>query len=145
MKAVYLSIGSNVDPAKHIPAAMELLKLTFPTARFSSVYETEPVGPAGKEKFWNLAAVIHSGDTKEILVQKLREIETAQGRVRSGNKYAPRTLDIDILPQEDYQNQAFIMIPLAEIAPQEKDPLTGKSFKDLAERMQEEGKKFRKV
>lgn len=52
-------------------------------------------------------------------------------------------IDIDILPQQDYQHQAFIMIPLAEITPEEIDPETGKSFSDLAAPLQKEAANFK--
>jgi 2-amino-4-hydroxy-6-hydroxymethyldihydropteridine diphosphokinase len=145
MKAVYLSIGSNIEPEKYVPEAFKLLKRDFPSIKLSSIYETEPVGPAGDQKFWNAAAVIQTEEATPELVIKMRKIEESLGRVRSANKYAPRTLDIDILPQEDYQNQAFIMIPLAEIAPQEKDPETGKSFLELALKLTKDSEKFRKI
>lgn len=145
MKEVYLSIGSNVDPAQHIPAAIALLKKTFPGIEISPVYETDPVSPAGPQKFWNLAAALKTNENAESLIQKFREIEKKLGRVRSENKYAPRTLDIDLLPQEDYEKQAFIIIPLAEIKPEAKDLRSGKSFRELAEGLKDKAKKFRKV
>ncbi len=145
MNTVYLSLGSNVHPEQHIPAALEFLKQTFQIKKISSTYETSPIGPAGSQNFWNAAAAIQTDDTKEALVLKLRRIEEIMGRVRSENKFAPRTIDIDILPQPDYQKHAFIMIPLAEIAPEEKDPETGKSFGELAETLKEEAENFIRV
>ena len=144
MKAVYLSLGSNVNPEQHIPRAIELLKKNFNVLRVSSVYETDPVGPAGSSKFWNLAVAIQV-KSSDPLLPKIREIETALGRTRAGNKFSPRTMDIDILPQTDYQKLAFVMIPLAEIAPDEKDPQTGKSFEEIAEKFREEAKSFKKI
>jgi 2-amino-4-hydroxy-6-hydroxymethyldihydropteridine diphosphokinase len=145
MREVYLSIGSNIDPAKHIPAAVTLLKNTFPGILVSSAYETDPVGPAGPQKFWNLAAALQTDEKPEVLVQKFREIEKQLGRVRSENKYAPRSLDIDVLPQEGYEEQAFIMIPLAEIRPEAKEMKSGKSFRELAEGLKDKAKNFRKI
>jgi 2-amino-4-hydroxy-6-hydroxymethyldihydropteridine diphosphokinase len=145
MREVYLSIGSNVDPARNVPAVIEILKQTFPGIRLSPVYETEPVGPAGREKFWNLAAALPTLEEKPALTARLRTIEEKLGRVRSADKYAPRPMDIDILPQPEYQSQAFIMIPLAEIAPEGKDAESGKTFLELAKTLQGEAKKFRKV
>lgn len=145
MSRVYLSLGSNVDPAKNIPAAIELLKKKFPSAVFSSVYETDPVGPAGDRKFWNLAAGIETSLSSTELTKILREIEASQGRRREADKFAPRTLDIDVLPQDGYQKLAFIIIPLSEIAPEEKDPETGKTFLELAGSLKEDSKNWRKV
>ena len=144
MKRVYLSLGSNIEPEKYIPAAIQLLKDNFKVLDVSSIYETDPVGPAGNLKFWNLAIAL-STDKEETLLPKIRSIESQLGRTRGENKFAPRTIDIDILPQPDYQKLAFIMIPLAEIAPKEKDPQTGKSFLELADKLREEAKSFRRI
>lgn len=143
----FLSLGSNIDPEENIPACLDLLKKEFSIQKVSSVYETEPVGPAGNQKFWNLALSLESDLARKVLTANLRRIEETLGRKRNPvDKFAPRTIDIDLLPQPDYQHQAFIMIPLAEIAPSEKDPETGKFFKELAKvlRHKEVGK-LRKV
>ncbi|MBP9864973.1 MAG: 2-amino-4-hydroxy-6-hydroxymethyldihydropteridine diphosphokinase [Candidatus Omnitrophica bacterium] len=146
MKDYYLSIGSNIEPEKNIPACLVLLKIRYPAIRFSQVYETDPVGPAGTEKFWNLAAVIPAAQSVEDLRTELRKIEASLGRVRApGNRFLPRVIDIDILPQADYETQAFIMIPLAEIAPLEQDEKSGKTFAELAEGLQSAASGFRKI
>ena len=119
MSEIFLSVGSNIDPAKHIPACIKALKKKFDVKAVSSIYETRPVGPAGKNNFWNFAAVIETDLDREKLRRELVAIESSLGRTRdSSNKFAPRTIDIDILPQKDYERFAFIMVPLAEIAPQ---------------------------
>ena len=130
----FLSIGSNVEPAKNIPACLKLLKETFPSAKFSSVYETDPVGPAGKEKFWNLAASLEIDLAKPALLEKLRALEEKLGRRRDPqNKFAARSIDLDILPQPGWQDFGFIVVPLSEIA-NEKDTETGKTFGELAQK-----------
>ncbi len=144
MNAVYLSLGSNIEPRKNIPAAIQQMRQDFNVLSVSSVYETDPVGPAGTLKFWNLCAAV-APLPGNLLQTKIRALEARLGRIREENKFAPRTIDIDILPQKDYQRFAFIMIPLAEIAPQEKDPETGKSFLELAGLLSKEAEKFRKV
>ena len=146
MKTVFLSIGSNVEPEKNVPACLKLLKERFHVLKISTIYETDPVGPAGDKKFWNLAVAIETERQDEALRQELRKIEEALGRVRpSKNKFAPRTMDLDILPQADYQHQAFIMIPLAEIAPEEKDTETNLTFQELARPLEASAQSFRKV
>lgn len=129
----FISIGSNIEPEKNIPRCLKLLKEIFTVKRVSSIYQTDPVGPAGDKKFWNLALEIGTNADRKATDRQLKEIETKLGRSRSqGNKFAPRTIDIDLLPQPDYQKQGFIMIPLAEIAGDEKDPETGRIFKAIA-------------
>ncbi len=136
MSSVFLSLGSNIEPENNIPACLRLMKEKLQVLKISPVYETDPVGPAGPQKFWNLAVEIESDFGKKALTEKLREIEAALGRSRNpDDKFAARTIDIDILPQPDYQNQAFIMIPLAGIAPETRDPETGETFKNLAEKL----------
>lgn len=133
MRRVFLSLGSNVQPEIHVPACLKSIQKTFKIIRHSSIYETDPVGPAGDKKFWNLTLEIETDQEKSLLVESLRKIEKKHGRTRSGkNKFEPRTIDIDLLPQEGYQTMSFIIIPLAEMAPESLDPETGKSFSDLA-------------
>lgn len=145
MSLVYLSLGSNIQPEKNIPTAIEKLKTAFNVTRISSCYETDPVGPAGPHKFCNMAVSIETDLSREILTKKIRTIESELGRVRSSNRFAPRTIDIDILPQTDYQKMAFIMIPLAEIAPGEIDAESGKSFAELADLLRAQAENFRKI
>ena len=134
MKTVFLSIGSNLSPQKNIPACLEILKKKFSVKKISSIYETEPVGPAGDREFWNLAAAIETDSDLKTLGSALRRVEEKLGRRRDGtDKFAARTIDLDILPQPGYQRQAFIMIPLAEIAPEEIDTESGKTFREIAE------------
>jgi 2-amino-4-hydroxy-6-hydroxymethyldihydropteridine diphosphokinase len=140
MSIFYLSLGSNIQPEKNVPACFDLLKTELAVQAISPIYETEPVGPAGCQKFWNAAVAVQSEESRENLSRHLRSIEARLGRTRSAaNRFAPRTIDIDLLPQPGYQKLAFIMIPLAEIAPQERDPETGKCFAVLAEGLSLQG------
>lgn len=135
-KIYYLSIGSNIQPEVNIPICLRLLRDSYPSVLFSQVYETDPVGPAGTAKFWNLAAAIKTSDDTAHLRIQLREIESKLGRVRSpDNRFLPRVIDIDILPQPEFTSHAFIMIPLSELAPSERDQATGKTFAELAEEL----------
>lgn len=141
----YLSIGSNISPEKNIPLCLTLLKTRYPSICFSQVYETDPVGPAGSDKFWNLAASVVTSETQNALRENLRGIESQLGRVRSANnRFLPRVIDIDILPQPDYTAQAFIMIPLAEIDPLQREESTGKTFGELAESLRGSALNFKR-
>ncbi len=132
MKSFFLGIGSNIDPKKNIPACLELLKKNFSVTKISSIYETEPVGPAGKAKFWNLAVRIETELDAKTLEMEVQRLEERLGRKRDpANKFAARTIDIDLLPQPGFEEQAFLMIPLAEIAPREK-ATDGRSFEEIA-------------
>ncbi len=134
MNRFFISIGSNLEPEKNIPACLTLLKKEFEGIKRSSVYETDPVGPAGDKKFWNLVVQIQTPLDKKSLVEKMREIEKQLGRKReAANRFAARTIDLDLLPTPDYADQGFVIIPLAEMAPAERDPVSGKTFRELAE------------
>jgi len=131
-RTVYLNIGSNLEPEKNIPACLEILKKKFQVKKISSIYETDAVGMQGA-KFWNLAVAIEIQYDIKNLIEVLHRIEDEMGRKRDpGNKFSPRTIDLDIVPQPGYQKQAFIMVPLAEIAPEEMDEESGKSLMELA-------------
>jgi len=146
MRSVFLSIGSNIQPEIHTPICVEHLKKNFDLAHLSSVYETEPVGPAGDKNFWNMAAEIRTDLDSKSLSDRIRKIEEKMGRVRSGkNKFEPRIIDIDLLPQSDYQTFAFIVIPLSEIAPEQVDTESNKTFGQLAERLKKEAQRMRKI
>lgn len=133
MNEFFLSIGSNVEPEKHVPACIQLLEQRLGLKRNSSIYKTAPMGPAGDQYFWNSVASVETELSKEALGKVLRDIESDLGRKRDPeNRFAPRTIDIDILPQEDFQTMAFIMVPLAEIHPEGTDEETGKTFAELA-------------
>ena len=141
MKSYFLSLGSNIKPEYHMPQCVELLEEQFGSIQVSSFYETDPVGPAGKDFFWNAVAHIKSGQAREALSDKLKQIEEELGRVRNvEDKFIARTIDIDILPQENYQKQGFIIIPLAEIASDIEDEESGLTFGELASQLSDEDK-----
>lgn len=132
MNTYFLSLGSNIEPEKNIPACLEIFKKEFTVKKISSVYETEPVGPAAGGKFWNLAVQIETPKNKTEAASAFRNIESRLGRVRGENKFAPRTMDIDVVPQPGYQTLGFIIIPLSEISPDMKDEETGRTWLELA-------------
>lgn len=145
-RTYFLSIGSNISPEKNIFACLETLKKRYVIKRISSIYETPPFGPCGTVNFWNLAVSFESPCSRETLQQELVEIEDLHGREREKkNKFAPRTIDLDLLPKPGYEKLAFVIIPLAEIAPEEKDPLSGKNFAELAAGLSQDASGFKKI
>lgn len=135
MARVYLSLGSNIRRYQHIHAGLDALDRAFVLTAISSVYESEAVGFNGSP-FLNLVVAIETTLPVGVLSQTLKSIEDANGRVRGGPKFAPRTLDIDILtyddlvgciegvvlPRDEILHNAFVLWPLAEIAPQDVHP-----------------------
>ena len=133
MQRFFISIGSNIRPEENIPQGLKQLQKCFSIEKTSSIYETTPVGTDSESNFWNLAVSILTSLPKAKIEEQLREIEKKIGRKRDPHdKFAPRTIDLDLLPQPNYQKLGFIIIPLAEIEPEYQDPETGKTFSELA-------------
>ena len=145
LQRVYLSLGSNIDREKNILACLDALGEHFGELIISPVYESESVGFAG-DSFYNLVVGIDSALSVGELAVIMRDIETANKRSRAGPKFGPRTLDIDILtygdlsgvvdgvalPRDEVTENAFVLLPLVDIAPNEKHPVSGKAYFDIA-------------
>lgn len=146
MARVYVSIGSNIEREQNIRAGVTDLRGRFGTLILSSVYESEAVGFAG-DSFYNLVAGFDTALTPQQVASELRAIEEAHGRVRNGPRFSSRTLDIDLLlyddlvlhegkldiPRDEITKNAFVLWPLAEIAPQLKHPQLGVSYGEMWE------------
>ena len=143
----YLSLGSNIEPERNLPAAVAYLAQFGRVRAVSTVWETPPVGFSDQPNFLNAAALLET----DLSAQALREeaiavIETGLGRVRTENRNAPRTIDIDIMlfnrdiiqlerrhiPDPEVLERPFVAIPLAEIAPDYVHPETGQTLKNVA-------------
>lgn len=141
MTQVWLSLGSNVDRHKNITAALDALSLLLEDMVISRIFESESVGFAGRN-FFNLVVGGNTSLGVGELTQKLKAIEDENGRVRTGPKFSPRTLDIDILlfgdavgvidgvelPRDEILKNAFVLWPMAELAPALKHPLVQKNY-----------------
>jgi 2-amino-4-hydroxy-6-hydroxymethyldihydropteridine diphosphokinase len=146
---VALSLGSNLgDRAEHLRRGLRAID-TVEEVRleaWSHCYETEPVGPPGQPSFLNLAAIASTDLPPESFLESMLCIEQENGRVRD-RRWQPRALDIDIIlwgdavidqlglhvPHREFRNRAFVLTPLAEIAPEMTDPVSGKTVAQLAE------------
>ncbi len=146
MHSAYLSLGSNMDPERHLRAAAAALRARFGEVVFSDVVRTTAVGFEGPD-FLNAAAIIHTDLDPQSLDAWLHGLETAQGRDRDAPRMSSRTLDIDIvffdqlvlaatdgshlqIPRPELQH-AFVLQPLAQIAPDYHHPLNGSTLKAL--------------
>lgn len=143
MPRVYLSIGSNVERDQNIRAAVRALRASFKNVETSRVYQSRAEGFDGDD-FYNLVARFDTDEPLERLCERLTGIEAAQGRVRNGARFAPRTLDIDVLlfgdlirhderfdiPRRDILTYAHVLGPLAALAPDLRHPETGQRFAD---------------
>lgn len=141
MVSVFVSIGSNVDREKNIPSALISLRRQFGELMLSSIYESESVGFDGAA-FFNLVVGFKTNDSLESVIGVLREIEGQHGRQRGGNRFAARSLDLDILlygdrvetgeqaqlPRPEIIEYAFVLLPLSELIPDEIHPTIGKTY-----------------
>jgi 2-amino-4-hydroxy-6-hydroxymethyldihydropteridine diphosphokinase len=148
MPRVFVSIGSNVERERNIRAAVAALRTRFGPLQLSRVYQTPAVGFAG-EDFYNLVAAFDTAEPIERVREALIGIEAAQGRERNGPRYGPRTLDLDILlygdlvrhgdgfdvPRGEITRHAFVLGPLAELAPDLRHPETGETMARLWENL----------
>ncbi|MBY4676064.1 2-amino-4-hydroxy-6-hydroxymethyldihydropteridine diphosphokinase [Marinobacterium arenosum] len=144
MAWVYVSIGSNTDRERYILSCLDALAERFGALQLSSVYESEAVGFTG-DNFYNLVAGFETELPVGQLSAALKAIEDANDRCRQGPKFSGRTLDIDILtydqltgdcdgvklPRGEILKNAFVLRPLAELAPQAAHPLNGQSYSEL--------------
>ena len=141
---VLLSLGSNVGPEGHLRAALDGLRARFGEVKVSPAYRTAAVGFDGAP-FINNAVMLQSDDTLVALEAWLHALEDRHGRDRSGPRLSDRTLDVDVvfhgdavlrdgeqvrLPRPELKH-AFVLKPLADIAPDFIDPLSGRSLAGL--------------
>jgi 2-amino-4-hydroxy-6-hydroxymethyldihydropteridine diphosphokinase len=146
MPRVWVSLGSNIDRERCIRGAVAALRERYGELVVSRVFESEAVDFEG-QPFYNLVVGFHTGESPAILRAQFRDIEDAFGRVRGRERFAPRTLDIDLLtygdrvirddgielPREEIARYAFVLRPLAEVAGDEVHPQTGRSYRSLWE------------
>jgi len=143
MARIYISIGSNIDRAHNIRAARVALTQYFNDLVVSSVYESEAVGFDGAP-FYNLVIAAETDKSVDDVVQILKLIEARHGRKQGAKKFSSRTLDLDLLlydglvqtggvqlPREEITYNAFVLWPLAELAPDLVHPLTKLSYQQM--------------
>jgi 2-amino-4-hydroxy-6-hydroxymethyldihydropteridine diphosphokinase len=140
MARVFLSLGSNVDPERHLADALRALRERFDAVEVSPTYRSAAVGFEGAA-FLNNAAAFDCDVDRDDLRIWLRALENASGRDRSLPRYANRTLDLDIalwceggacetdLSREEFE-RAHVLAPLAELAPGLREPLTGETLQE---------------
>jgi 2-amino-4-hydroxy-6-hydroxymethyldihydropteridine diphosphokinase len=148
----YLSLGSNLDPERHLARALEELRARFGTVVASRLVRTPAVGFDGPD-FLNAAAIVETDLDIVALDAWLHALEDAHGRRRDVPRFSDRPLDIDIVfyddlvfrgagnlqvPRPELQH-AFVLQPLAEIAPDFRDPVSGRTLAALWAEMQGPG------
>ncbi|MGI6375764.1 MAG: 2-amino-4-hydroxy-6-hydroxymethyldihydropteridine diphosphokinase [Anaerolineae bacterium] len=146
MTLAFISLGSNIAPEPHLRAAVSAVVALGRLWALSRVYETAPVGAAGQPRYLNGAALLDTALAPGALKEALRAIEARLGRVRVRDRYAARTIDLDIIlygdrrlllqgrriPDPELLRVAHIALPLADLSPGHRHPETGQRLADLA-------------
>ncbi|MGD2206447.1 MAG: 2-amino-4-hydroxy-6-hydroxymethyldihydropteridine diphosphokinase [Anaerolineae bacterium] len=154
MNQAYISLGSNIDPEHNLSKAAQRLASQCRLLAVSPVYETEPVGKTEQPTFLNAAVLVETTLTAlELKSQVLQAIESELGRVRSEDKYAPRTIDLDIslfndevlrlgqrhIPDPEILQFPHIAQPLADLAPHYRHPMTSQTLLEIAQSLPDRG------
>jgi len=146
MSRVFIGVGSNIDPARSVRRALELLCLDTPVRRVSGFYRTRPLARPGQDDFYN---GVFEMDTwvgpRELKSFVLRRVEAELGRRRTADPHAARTIDLDILlhgnlaleeeglviPDPGIAKHPFIAVPLFELAPDAVLPGSGRPLEKI--------------
>ncbi|MBF0470052.1 MAG: 2-amino-4-hydroxy-6-hydroxymethyldihydropteridine diphosphokinase [Gammaproteobacteria bacterium] len=145
----FVSVGSNINREESIHHALLALEEAFAPITRSSLYESEAVGFTG-ENFYNLVVAFFTPRPYTEVNQTLARIEEKCGRVRTADRFSPRTLDLDLIlvgeeviqqpqltiPRGEIVTNAFVLLPLAEIAPNLCHPLLRRSYRELWQEME---------
>jgi 2-amino-4-hydroxy-6-hydroxymethyldihydropteridine diphosphokinase len=138
---VCLILGSNINPEQNILLALSQLDRLFLVEGVSAIWETPAIGSDGPN-FLNAAVVIYTSlDPRALKEQMLRPLEARLGRVRTADKFAPRTLDIDIVAwntailDSDVWRLAHLAVPVAELLPCYQSDETGEYLEQVARRL----------
>jgi 2-amino-4-hydroxy-6-hydroxymethyldihydropteridine diphosphokinase len=143
MPIAYLGVGSNLNAEENMRLACRELRDRFSVQKISTVYRSKALGFDGDD-FLNAVVCIETELSPRDLCRQIELIHELAGRRRRPDKFVSRTLDIDLLlcdqlvvneppvrlPRDDVLQHNFVLKPLAEIAPDYRHPVTGKSLKD---------------
>jgi len=142
---VCLSLGSNIAPHKFLPRAVERLRDFLEVTAVSRAWRSAAVGASGPD-FLNAAVLVCTRlSPSDLKIDVLRRVEAQLGRVRRADKFAPRTIDIDIIVYGDQVvdsalwSQAYLALPVSELLPGLVDPQSGETLDHIARRLVAKG------
>jgi 2-amino-4-hydroxy-6-hydroxymethyldihydropteridine diphosphokinase len=144
MPQVFVAAGSNIEPEHNLTVAVAELARVFPGSRFSPWYRNRAVGFEGAD-FINLVAGFDTSLAPVAVLERLHAIETQCGRPRDAPRWAPRSMDLDVLlydalvlegppltvPRPDLLKRAYMLGPLADLAPEVVHPTAGRTVGEL--------------
>lgn len=145
MDTVYIGVGSNIEPEANIIEALRMLRRVVAVTGVSTFYRTEPIDRPEQASFYNGVFRIETGIAPHRLKEAiLRPAESSLGRERTADKYAARTIDLDILvygdtvdgaeiPDPDIYARPFLAAPLLELAPNLVLPDSGRSIREVVD------------
>ena len=138
---VYLNIGSNIDPERHLQQAIRLLREHGRVEAISNAWQSHAFGSNGPDFLNACVLFLTPLQADELKEQVIRPIEAKLGRVRGEDKFAPRTIDIDIILFDEepfgweFWSNAFVVVPLAELLPDFHHPLNYEKLVRVAKHM----------
>ncbi len=158
MPEVYVAAGSNIEPQQNLARAVAELARTFPGARFSPWYQNHAAGFSGDD-FINLVAGFSTQLPLTEVLARLHAIETLCGRPRAAPRWAPRSMDLDVLlygdlvcdeasvkvPRPDLLRRAYMLGPLAALAPEVMHPTAGATIGELWRRFDQAAHPLRQI
>ena len=158
MAWVYISLGSNIDREALTRAGVNSLQQKYGELVLSSVYESEAVGFEG-DSFYNMVIALQTDESVSDVAQVLHSIEDEHGRDRSGPRFSSRTLDLDLLlyddliinegklqiPRDEILERAFVLWPMAEVAPDLLHPEANKAYAQLWDEFDKDKEKLEPI
>jgi 2-amino-4-hydroxy-6-hydroxymethyldihydropteridine diphosphokinase len=146
----FIALGSNIDPETNLPLAAARLSELGNLIAVSKVYQNPAIADEPQPDYLNAAVLIKTTLDPLAIRDKLREIEADLGRIRTADKFAPRTIDLDLcilgdrvldhelisLPDPDLLERAYLTVTLAELRPDFLHPLTGETLEEIANKLQ---------
>lgn len=138
-------LGSNIEPVKHLKEACIHLEKDFSILGKSSIWRTAAIGSDGPD-FLNTAVILETTHNSTQLKELLNQIEQKLGRVRVEDKFAPRTIDLDILTfngstlDPNLFLRAFAAVPASELIPDMLDPISKLKLSVVAEQLKARSK-----
>jgi 2-amino-4-hydroxy-6-hydroxymethyldihydropteridine diphosphokinase len=137
----YLNLGSNIEPEHHLREALRLLREQGEVRAVSNAWQSHAFGSDGPDFLNACALFLTPLEAEDLKTRIIRPIEAQLGRVRGADKFAPRTIDIDIILFDDepygeeFWTNAFVVVPLAEVHPDFQHPFSYEHLEQVATHM----------